>query len=478
MRRARSAAVRLPATGSGPCPALRRQTGRFPRWFVQVTPVLFLGCGDPAWRPGALVDPPEAEAPADSELWETSDIVPFEPGPDDPTAPREGTARAETGAPTIHYLNFCDGTTTLMKGGDNAPLNRSSICGHTSAGCPKYAGTEAEKKAFADALHAMWLPYNVLIVIKRPTSGSYSMEMIAPQGNGCNFGSGVGGIAPGDCGNRSNVNVSFTFFSKGAAGIPGYVVTAQETGHAWGLSHVDTACDVMGAAYSKKGCAGGKWGYPDTSAPTIGGTVCSGQSTQNSHQMLLKALGPWPGGPKPSPDGAVCDDKLAPTVKIIEPADRAKVPVTFKVRAEIGDDCPPIKKARIRVPERGLMAETATVPAEWTLEDMPPGSTLEVVVEAIDGRDRLAMQSIHVEVQAGGMSPSPTDGAAEPGAPPDAGNGPDQGGKNGRSGTIVGTGCNLVGAGSPATLPPAAVLLGFLLRVQSRRASTLGLRRP
>ena len=45
--------------------------------------------------------------------------------------------------------------------------------------------------------------------------------------------------------------------------------------------------------------------------------------TQNSYQMMKKALGDWPGGPKPSAFGCI-EDTQAPTVRFLTPGDGAQ----------------------------------------------------------------------------------------------------------------------------------------------------------
>lgn len=230
------------------------------------------------------------------------------------------------------------------------------------------------------------------------------------------------GYAPEDCGNRSAVNVSFTFVSKPlSGGIPPWIVAAQEAGHAWGLSHVDTECDAMGGGYSKKGCKSGAWRYVDEESRTIPPLICPGQATQNSHQFAIANLGAWADGtPKPAPGEPLCRDKAPPEVKTVEPVDGASVPATFTVAAEASDDCPPVRRARITLPEIGLEAELGAPPFRWVLRDIADREALHITVEVWDGAGASARVSITVRIRSG----PPGDGGADGGLSGDAeGNG-------------------------------------------------------
>ena len=110
---------------------------------------------------------------------------------------------------------------------------------------------------------------------------------------------------------RTSMSLSPISFRKPAAtastrSVEGRVA-GHESGHIWGLSHtMNNYCDVM--SFSSNPCPTGEWTFPDADA-TIknGGTGCDGSTTQNAYQVLLRNLGPWPGGPKPDP-GISCGD--------------------------------------------------------------------------------------------------------------------------------------------------------------------------
>lgn len=396
--------------------------------------------------PAALTDRPEFDdqvAPTPEDLAASDDYA----------ASEEGTLRAEIGAPTIHYINFSDGTMVLKKSSvDDATKNTSFVCGSGGRPYPKYTGTDTDKKKLVSSLATMMADFNIVLTTSRPASGVYSMELVGPAGSECPGGGA--GVGPMDCGNRNKANISFTFLG-------GVVTTAQESGHAFGLEHVDVACDVMGAGYSSKGCPGGKWGYPDVDGAVLSlGQPTCGSQTQNSYQMMKKVLGDWPGGAKPDPmgDGGLCADQLPPVVEITSPRDGETVGNDFRVEASAGDDCNVIKQVRIEVPAEGLDATSETAPFAWNLTGVADTNDLQIIVHATDASGKESdAATIHVKVGAGAGG-----GNNDPGAG-------GQGGGSGEQGDATSGGCSLAGHPAVATLPLLPLLLLSRPRVVRRK---------
>jgi len=402
------------------------------------------GCDEPTWEPGPVGALEDDTSTSDLDLWADDDRVTALPL--SPEQEAEAQRFEASAAATVHYLNFSDGTTVLTKASDNAPYNRSQICGANPY--PKFLGSDSSRRQLVAQLSAMMQPYNIILTTTRPMMAPYSMEMIGPQGNGCSPGPNVGGIAPMDCGNRNKSNISFTFTNNRDT----YIVTAQETAHAFGLEHVDVACDVMGKSYSRKGCPSGNWGYPNISGTILGGAIC-GSNTQNSHQRMLSALGPWPGGPKPDPwtGSGTCTDMDPPFVSIVEPQDGEEVPTSFDVRVNATDDCLGVKRAVIRVPAiSGMDEKPGPAPFVWTLGQLPLSDALEIFVDAYDTGGKKTTAKVTVKTTmgggSGGMGGSPGTGGAGGSPGPDGGAG--SGGNDGGSGTGGAGGGGSGGAGT------------------------------
>jgi MYXO-CTERM domain-containing protein len=361
--------------------------------------------------------------------------------------PTELARRTDAGSgPRVHYLNFSDGTTVLRKGKvDDAANNVSAICGTAPLAFPKWEGTEAEKRELVQKLQRAWAPYNIVITLTRPTSGDYSMEMIGPPGNGCDFDATIAGVAMLDCQDAQKRNVSFTF-----AG--GYVTAAQEAAHALGLEHTNVACDVMGAGYSTEACDGDRWGYPDEESPIL--EPRCGRRTQNSHRRMLAVVGPWPTGiPKPDAwTGACPDDREPPQVRIVEPGAGRGASSPFSVKLDVSDECAGPARARLAVATRGLVNDApGPGPYAWDL-DLDPGE-VELHAEVWDANGNRGEARLTVTVgEASELEPQRLVQDGRRGDEPLA--------------MEAGSGCAVGGGrgGGPGALPLAAFTLAALVR--------------
>jgi hypothetical protein len=143
-------------------------------------------------------------------------------------------------------------------------------------------------QAYLDRWYA---DFNAVFTLEQPQTTPYYTVVITSSGSWCEQGSMVGGVAPINCRNIES-GVSYAFLCgrnpKACASI-----IAQEQAHTVGLAHTTSRTDVM---------------YPALQAIALGfenaenlvsGGLC--RRTQNSYAMMLDRLGPWPGGPKPSP---------------------------------------------------------------------------------------------------------------------------------------------------------------------------------
>jgi hypothetical protein len=131
--------------------------------------------------------------------------------------------------------------------------------------------------------------------------------------------------------------------------------------------------------------------FPSISTDTMGfvdadsgvvATRCD-RPKQNSYRMLKKALGEWPGGPKPSVFGCV-EDKHDPSVRFLTP-NAGALGHDFSVKVDVRDDCD-LKRVEIHVLPQGLSAVAMTPPYEWDLTGINGAQTITVTATDASGR--------------------------------------------------------------------------------------------
>ncbi len=131
-------------------------------------------------------------------------------------------------------------------------------------------------------------------------------------------------------------------------------------------------------------------GFKNGDVP-VTGDRCD-RTTQNSYQMMMKALGPWGGGPKPSPFGCMSDN-APPTVTFLSPAPGKSKKHDFTVKVDVRDDCD-VSKVAITVTPEGLTAEAKAPPYEWDLTGLSGDQTLTVV--ATDHLGKIGMATLKI----------------------------------------------------------------------------------
>jgi hypothetical protein len=108
--------------------------------------------------------------------------------------------------------------------------------------------------------------------------------------------------------------------------------------------------------------------------------------------MLKDRLGAWPGGPKPSAFGCM-DDKVAPTLKILDPVQNAAVNKNFSLRVDAKDDCD-LAEVQVQLAPQGLKATSYAPPFEWDLTNISGHQT--ITVTAIDGFGHVTRQTVAI----------------------------------------------------------------------------------
>ena len=195
-----------------------------------------------------------------------------------------------TGTQTI-YVNF-DGVTV-----DDCPEvnycadaqgNRSTIIGRffdqDSITWQPYTNM-AGRQLILDELAQAFVHYDVEFTTQRPTSGHYTMLVIAANDEFSTLG-----VAPLDCGNRFPSSIVFVY--RGNEFPPETIANAavHELGHSFGLAHVQDVSDYMYYLTNDAVKAFTRSTYDAENAADR----CFEGDVQDAPQMLLDVLGPRP----------------------------------------------------------------------------------------------------------------------------------------------------------------------------------------
>jgi hypothetical protein len=154
-------------------------------------------------------------------------------------------------------------------------------------------------------LDAWYADFNLVFTFTRPPTGDYYVIVITSQGLWCDQNSAEAGVAFFNC--NDNPGQAGFAFECGRNPRTCATIIAHEHAHMVGLEHTLITADIMNQMVQATAT-----GFADQEART-GDGLCQG--TQNSYQQMLSAMGPWPGGAKPSPfaapapDAAVADAK-------------------------------------------------------------------------------------------------------------------------------------------------------------------------
>jgi hypothetical protein len=280
--------------------------------------------------------------------------------------------------PKVIYLRYADGTETHT-------ANYDACMGTVPKFVCDFAPTLVEcQRQIQTYLDQWYADFNVIFTLTRPTSGKYYTEVVSSGGGAwCKVADNVAGVAPFLCKDLQG-GVAYTF-QGGHSARETAVIVAQEQAHLVGLEHTNNTHDIMFPTISTD-----TMGFVDGDSD-VNGDRCD-RASQNSYQMMLKGLGAWPGGPKPSPFGCV-DDTQAPSVRFLAPSDGAAMGHDFSVKVDVHDDCD-VKQVQIQVMPQGLTAVSTGAPYEWDLTGINGAQT--ITVTATDSAGHTGQASLSV----------------------------------------------------------------------------------
>jgi hypothetical protein len=306
-------------------------------------------------------------------------------------------SKGSSGQPKVIYLVYADGK--------QFPQTSYDAC---TGIAPKFNCTFAStledcQRQIQSYLDRWYADFNVIFTLTRPTSGSYYTEVVSSGGGAwCGAAASVAGVAPFLCQDLHG-GVAYTL-DGGESAHDTAVIIAQEQAHLIGLEHVSDTNDIM-YPFICQTCDG----FENQAVP-VTADRCERQ-TQNSYQMMMSALGPWGGGPKPSVFGCI-DDTLAPTVKFVSPANGAAMGHDFTVEVNATDDCD-LATVAIEVMPQGLSATAKKGPYQWDLTGVDGAQT--ITVTATDGSGHATVATLKVSAPAANESEAPDPASAPAG---------------------------------------------------------------
>jgi hypothetical protein len=354
-----------------------------------------LACGGEAEQTPAINTSPASAAEASLSL--NGDLA--------PTAEKAGGAGEETissalgngqgNDPAVFYLEYADGAKQPSANYDACPggVAPKFECafGATLADCQR------QIQSYLDRWYA---DFNIIFTLTRPTSGKYYTEVVSSGGGAwCNVASNVAGVAPFNCKDLKG-GVAYAF-EGGVTAKQTAVIIAQEQAHLLGLEHTTSPHDLMLPTICSD-CDS----FENDDVP-VTGDRCD-RATQNSYEMMKKALGSWGGGPKPSAFGCM-GDSAPPTVLFVSPGDGDQPSShDFPVKVTVRDDCT-VTKVDITVMPEGLTATAKQPPYEWDLTGITGAQTITVV--ATDGSGRTGSASVAVTAPTSRAEPASVEGS-------------------------------------------------------------------
>jgi hypothetical protein len=263
--------------------------------------------------------------------------------------------------PKVIYLIYADGKTSTTSGDACSGVVPAFNCtfGTSLLDCEQQIQTLLDQW-FAD--------FNVVFTLSRPTSGSYYTAVVSSGGGAwCGVKDTVAGVAPRVCA-PVGTGVAFTL-DGGSSAHDTAVVIAHEQGHLLGLGHVTDDNEIMFPFI----CA--SCDRFENSAFSVSDDACR-RPTQNSYQMMMAALGPWGGGPKPSAFRCV-NGTSSPVVSFVSPSDGERMGHNFLVTVDASDDCA-LASVAISVEPQGLSATATRGPFQWDLTGIDGNQTITV----------------------------------------------------------------------------------------------------
>jgi len=204
--------------------------------------------------------------------------------------PEPGTAFAPPSR--LLYVNWCDGGCTLNGGGEDSRTNNSSIIRGTKT-LTAFTGSAETRAQILACVRNAYARFNIQVVDRDPGNVPHWETLAAGLPGQVGFPNGVAGVSPFSCGVIPNA-ITFNFLNLNPNDVFDNCWTiAQESAHAFGLSH-----EFDGRDYMTYNPTPQQKSFVDQSL-CIGTQGCCqpaqecqcGEQMQNSYQKILAIFG-------------------------------------------------------------------------------------------------------------------------------------------------------------------------------------------
>jgi Matrixin len=171
------------------------------------------------------------------------------------------------------------------------------------------------KREILSYLDRWYADFNLVFTFSRPPSGDYYVIVVTNNGGWTQDGKRCDANPMEGGGPDAGVIESGVAYNSNCNDVPGFagyafqcggsahdcaVLIAHEHAHMVGLEHTSSPTDIMNPKVQSAAN-----GFDKQDEPIVRDQCYL--DTQNSYQLMLSALGPWPGGAKPSPLAAPSD---------------------------------------------------------------------------------------------------------------------------------------------------------------------------
>jgi hypothetical protein len=301
----------------------------------------------------------------------------------------------------IIFLNFGGQKITPASNGQDNPATGASWIAKSTVNmaafdASPYAGqftAASAQQAIVTNFNTFYAPFNVQVVTTRPAAGArYTMCVIGDYAETL-LGSSAGqaaGIAPLDCGNQMEAEITYAFSSSIAPNMTGLslaqslksiaVTAAQETAHAFGLNHTNNTTDVM---YPQLDPAQNQFVDANMTLINNSSGTCDNATMQDSKQLLLTNIGASNGTNTTGP---------LPTVSFTAPTSGQSVPLTFTIIVNAAETGGSIAHVDVSAGSQVLFTAT-TPPYRDTLSTSSVGD-VELTATAYDANGNFQTASV------------------------------------------------------------------------------------
>lgn len=317
----------------------------------------------------------------------------FVDNPNSIPSPEPGTAFVPPSR--ILYVNWCDGNCVLTRGTDDSRTNKSSIISGTRTISPYVGGANLRAQILSCVQNA-YARFNITVTDQNPGNVPHWEAIAAGTPNQAGFSSGIAGVSPFTCGVIPNA-ITYNFLNLNPNDVLDNCWTiAQESAHAFGLSHEFDGRDYM--TYNPTPAAKS---FVDQNL-CIGTQGCCqpaqecqcGPTSQNSYQKILALFGTA----NPTP----------PAVSITAPRQNEAVRGGFPINVSATDN---VAVARVELllddaPYATLSTNPYVTNGPLTITD----GTHTLTAIAVDTQGADARTTVTFTVGSGCQGPSDCDG--------------------------------------------------------------------